>query len=246
MFLNSTKLFHTFSFTFINGKFETITSFNQFSRNINFISSNTSTILNKDATASSLIQSYIFSMVKAARVTGLLCSKPIYSHNNNKVTIQVFYYVSSLSNDTFIFTKDNNTTSLSTLSDSLRSLYSKEISLVFIRIHYPYLNSYIFAQYLAHNASSNTFVHFQDSILSYPSRNASELPAYISGIKIEVSGRLLTEAVVPRITKKVRQFGTAAGGIVDYAKFTTKNYLGAFTIKVWIMQRVRTLTSPFF
>lgn len=210
------------------------------------MSSNTNSIINKDVTASSLINSYVFSMGKAARVNGLLCSKPMYSHTNNKVTIKVFYYVSSLSKNTFIFSKGNTIPPEgSSLSNSLGSLYNKEVSLVFTRIHYPYFNSFIFAQYLAHNASSNTFVHFQDSILTYPSRNASELPAHISGIKIEVAGRLLTEAVVPRVTKKSYQFGTAAGGVVDYAKFTTKNYLGAFTIKVWIMQKVHTLKPPF-
>lgn len=120
----------------------------------------------------------------------------------------------------------------STVNTTLLSIYEKEVTLVFIRIHYPYLNSNIFAKYLAHNASSNTFVHFQNSILTYPSRNASKLPSNISGIKIQVSGRLLTERVIPRITKKSYQFGTASGGVVDYAKFTTKNYLGAFTIKV--------------
>lgn len=162
---------------------------------------------------------------------GLLCSNPTYTHSSTKVTIRVFYYVSNSSKDTFIIEKGNNT-SLSSLSNSLEALYNKDVSLVLTRIHYPYLNGYIFAQYLAHNAPTNTFVHFQNSILTYPSRNASKLPAYISGIKIEVSGRLLTERMIPRITRKSYQSGTAAGGIVDYAKFTTKNYLGAFTIKV--------------
>lgn len=170
-------------------------------------------------------------MAKATQNAGMLCSNPTYTHSSTKVTIRVFYYISRLSKQTFIIEKDKNA-SLSSLSDYLGSLYDKEVSLVFTRIHYPYLNSYIFAQYLAHNAPSNTFVHFQNSILTYPSRNASKLPSYISGIKIEVSGRLLTQAVIPRVTKKSYQFGTAARGVVDYAKFTTKNYLGAFTIKV--------------
>ena len=81
-------------------------------------------------------------------------------------------------------------------------------------------------------------MHFQDSILTYPSRNASELPSYISGIKIELAGRLLTEPVVPRITTKATLFGSFSGP-VDYAKYTTKNELGAFTIKVWIAQQIR-------
>lgn len=192
---------------------------------------NASTNSAKEKSGSSLIQSYILAMKNPS----LLCSKPKYTYTSTKVTVQVFYYVSPLAKDTF---GKKGTQSLFSLSDSLVSIFGKEVSLIFTRIHYPYLNSYIFAQYLVHNSPSNTFVHFQDSILRYTSRNASKLPASICGIKIEVSGRLVTEAVVPRISKKSSQFGSAAGALVDYSKFTSKNFNGAFTIKVWIIQRI--------
>lgn len=213
----------------------------QLCRSFSFATCINNTSIAKDKNASSLLQSSIFSMVNATQGLGLLCGNPIYTHSTTKVTIKVFYYITSLSKDNVSMLGKSKNAFLSSLSDSLSSVYNKEVSLVFIRIHYPYLNSHIFAQYLVHNASTNTFVHFQDSILTYPSRNASELPAHISGIKIEVAGRLLTEAVIPRITKKSYQFGTTTGGVVDYAAFTTKNYLGAFTVKVWIMQRVHSL-----
>jgi hypothetical protein len=186
---------------------------------------NASTNCAKENSGSFLIQSYILGIKNSS----LLCSKPKYIYTSTKVTVQVFYYVSRRVEDTF---ETKGTQSLFSLSDSLVAIYGKEVSLVFTRIHYPYLNSYIFAQYLAHNAPSNTFVHFQKSILRYPSRNASKLPASICGIKIEVAGRLVTQAVVPRITKKSFQSGSAAGALVDYSKFTTKNFLGSFTIKV--------------
>lgn len=186
---------------------------------------NASTNSARESNGSSLIQSYIL----AIKNPSLLCSKPKYTYTSTKVTIQVFYYVSSFTKDTF---GKKGTQSLFSLSDSLVSIYGKEVSLIFTRVHYPYLNSYIFAQYLAHNSPSNTFVNFEDSILTYPSRNASKLPASICGIKIEVSGRLVTEAVVPRISKKSSQIGSAANALVDYSKFTSKNFLGSFTIKV--------------
>ncbi|KAF7845997.1 hypothetical protein BT93_L5662 [Corymbia citriodora subsp. variegata] len=192
---------------------------------------NASNNMAKENNVSSLIQSYILSIKNPS----LLCSKPKYTYTSTKVTVQVFYYVSRRGKDTF---GNKGTQSLFSLSDSLVSIYGKEVSLIFTRVHYPYLNSYIFAQYLAHNSPSNTFVRFQDSILTYPSRNASKLPASICGIKIEVSGRLVTEAVVPRISKKSYQYGSAANALIDYSKFTTKNFLGSFTIKVWIMQRI--------
>lgn len=185
----------------------------------------------KDTTASALIQSYFYSIRNNAR--SVLHSTPTYSHTSTKVTIHVFYF-SAIKNN---FTKEKydqemlSSISMSSLSTCLASIYNKEVALVLTRIHYPYLNSTIFAKYLAHNAPSNTFVHFKNSILTYPSRNASKLPSYISGIKIELSGRLLTERVVPRKTKKISLFGSFTGP-VDYAKYTTKNELGAFTIKV--------------
>lgn len=183
----------------------------------------------KNNNASSLITSYFFSM----KNNGLLHSNPTYTHTSTKVTIRVFYYISSSfkgkNKSSTISVFKNNITSL---SDALSSIFGKEVSLEFTRVHYPYLNSSIFAQYLAHNAPTNTFVHFQDSILTYPSRNASELPGYITGIKIEVSGRLVTEPMVPRVTKKSYGVGSSSGGKVDYAKYTTKNFYGAFTIKV--------------
>lgn len=182
----------------------------------------------KKMIASSLINSYFYSIRN--NESSLLYSSPTYSITNSKVTIHIFYYVN--------FAKDFKgsgeampAAKISSLSNSLAFLYKKEISLVITRIYYPYLNSSIFSKYLAHNAPSNTFIHFKDSILTYPSRNASKLPFFINGIKIELSGRLLTEAVVPRITRKTTVFGSFSGA-VDYAKYTTKNELGTFTIKV--------------
>jgi hypothetical protein len=97
------------------------------------------------------------------------------------------------------------------------------------------MNSHILAQYLIHNAPSNTFINFQDIILTYPSRNNSNLLSHISGIKIELSGRLITERVIPRISKKTSLVGNFQKGkntMIDYSKFTSKNELGAFTLKI--------------
>lgn len=180
----------------------------------------------KENSVYKLIESYILSI----KYRGLLCSKPKFIYTSTKVTIEVFYYISVREKkDTF---EKRGTESFFSLSDSLVSIYGKEVSLVFTRVHYPYLNSYIFAQYLAHNSRSNTFIHFKNSILKYPSKNISTLPACICGIKIEVSGRLVTQSVVPRISKKSYQYGSAANAVIDYAKFTSKNFLGSFTIKV--------------
>jgi hypothetical protein len=207
-----------------------IPSLQSTNKSYSFKSSHTSTLNSKDNVASMLIESYFFSLKK--NMGSLLYSAPTYSHTSNKVTIHIFYYNNEkYSNKEKPIQNSLSEIQLSSLSNSLVSIYKKEVSVVFTRVHYPYLNSSIFSKYLAHNAPSNTFIHFQDSIITYPSRNASNLPSYISGIKIELAGRLLTEPVVPRITKKVTLFGSFSG-LVDYAKYTTKNELGAFTIKV--------------
>lgn len=175
-------------------------------------------------------------------------SKPNFSHTNSKVTIQFFYYTTS-KNSMSVHTQNNEVTvgsfrkNFSDLSTTLAQLYQKEVNVIASRLYYPYLNSDILSQYLAHNAPSNTFMDFQEAILTNPSLHKTNLPAYISGIKVQVSGRLVTETVIPRITVKSCLIGSFQRNsnnitqIIDYSKFTTKNELGAFTVKVWICQR---------
>lgn len=180
-----------------------------------------------------IIQSYFSNTQKYCFI-----SKPTFSSTAKKITIQLFYYMPST------IQQQLNKDSLSGLSTTLAQLFKKEVNLVFIRVYYPYLNSSILAQYLAHNAPSNTFIDFQEAILTYPSIHRTNLPAYISGIKIQVSGRLVTETVIPRVTVKSTLIGSFKTNImhqhttlIDYSKFVTKNELGAFTIKVWICQQ---------
>lgn len=185
-------------------------------------------------------------------------SKPNFSHTNSKVTIQFFYYTASkngMRTRPEAVQNNENTTcwgrptarkNFSDLSTTLAQVYQKEVNVIATRLYYPYLNSDILSQYLAHNAPSNTFMDFQEAILTNPSLHKTNLPAHISGIKVQVSGRLVTETVIPRITVKSCLIGsfqrnsnnaTLARTFIDYSKFTTKNELGAFTVKVWICQR---------
>lgn len=174
-------------------------------------------------------------------------SKPNFSHTNSKVTIQFFYYTASSKNGIRTHVQNNENTTFrknfSDLSTTLAQVYQKEVNVIATRLYYPYLNSDILSQYLAYNAPSNTFMDFQEAILTNPSLHKTNLPAHISGIKVQVSGRLVTETVIPRITVKSCLIGSFqrnsnnATQIIDYSKFTTKNELGAFTVKVWICQR---------
>lgn len=195
------------------------------------------------------------SSAPSVSTTSFLISKPYFSHTNSKVTIQYFYYTASNSFNSK--SKKSTTTNkkltagailknFSELSTTLAQLFQKEVNVIATRLYYPYINSDILCQYLAYNAQSNTFMDYQEAILTNPSLHKTNLPAHISGIKVQVSGRLLTETVIPRITVKSCLIGTFQASprvnkdstqIIDYSKYTTKNQLGAFTVKVWICQR---------
>ena len=178
--------------------------------------------------------------------TRTLISQPVFSYTPSKVTIEVFYYhrvrsprIMGTNKFTTLGSNKLDVTKIQDLNTCLGLIFEKEVNLVMTQLHYPYLNSSIFAQFLANNSRSNTFMHFKNAILTYPSFNISDLPSHVAGIKIRVSGRLITERAIPRKTSKVFLLGSfnGVGNIIDYSEYTGKNELGAFTIKVWIAQR---------
>lgn len=213
----------------------------------------------------------------------ILINTPIFDNSNNKINITLFYYGNNAyrnnnintntntinNNNNYINNKDIksmkiiNNDIIIPLSDTLANVFEKQINFKLIRIHYPYMNSEILAKYLISNASTNTFLHFSEAILTYPSLSPDTygninkegsyiLPAYITSIRLELSGRLMTEQVVPRLTKKslrisnpnsnsastLNEAGIESNSInnmiTDYAKYSVKNELGSFTLKVWI------------
>lgn len=171
--------------------------------------------------------------------TRTLFSNATFTHTADKVYIQIFYYTATYQKNQQIkqnlLQKKLLSNLLISLSKYLSTIFQKEVCFSVTKIHYPYLNADIFAQYLGHNSSSNTFVHYYDSILSYPSLYIPSQPllSYISGIKIKVSGRLTTQQVIPRVTTKSAVYGSFADApVVDYGQCTIKNYIGTFTIKV--------------
>ena len=206
---------------------------NGFSNSYSFKSHLTNNIMKNNENITSLLAIYFSNMKKQHK--GLIFSNPKYSNTSTKITVEIFYYIAQpkhaikiIPNMQNIF--QNNVTIA--LKDTINSICGKEVALQFIRIHYPYFNSSIFSQYLSHNAFANTFVQFQNSILTSPSRNASALPGSLSGIRIQVSGRMTTERIVPRITQKSYGVGTTHNAKTNYTKYTHKNFFGAYTIKV--------------
>ena len=155
---------------------------------------------------------------------GIFLSNPLFQEKSDKLTISLFYYT---------ITPNFSQDSIEILSKRITQIVNKEVSIVLTRVHYPYMNSSILAKYLAHNSPANTFIHFRNAILKYPRFAKSHLPSHICGIRIQLSGRLATERVIPRVTKNANVFGSLSNAdYIDYAYHTRKNYLGTFTIKV--------------
>lgn len=66
--------------------------------------------------------------------------------------------------------------------------------------------------------------------------------SHITGVKIKLSGRLTTQRAGPRQTVSANRLGSSAKGqygLVDFNQHTSKNKLGAFTMKVWVSQQAR-------
>lgn len=54
----------------------------------------------------------------------------------------------------------------------------------------------------------------------------------LGGIKIDISGKLTTAGNRPRYTVRSYNLGSISGENLTYSQFTTKNKLGAYTVKV--------------
>lgn len=171
-----------------------------------------------------------------------LISKPIIVISPNKVVIQLFYYLNKFDfkNNKFLL---NNNDKLQSLCLNLSKLYKKPVELELDRLHYPYYDSNILSNMigLISNIVKLRFIIknlFKIAKIKKTNKfinKYSIIPSYLSGFKIRVAGRLLTQRVVPRLTVKTIQRGTLARGkaqFVDSARFTHKNKRGSFSITV--------------
>ena len=188
------------------------------------------------------INKNVFTLLESTFLTmSSLISKPIIVITPNKVVIQLFYYLNKFDykNNLLI----NNNDKLQLLCLNLSKIYKKPVELELDRLHYPYYDSNILSNMIglisnivklrfiiknlfkiAKIKKSNNFIN-----------KYSIIPSYLSGFKIRVAGRLLTQRVVPRLTVKTIQRGTLARGkaqFVDSARFTNKNKRGSFSITV--------------
>lgn len=160
----------------------------------------TNVLSNNSRQSSKLIENY-FSQVQA------LASKPIFSMQENKMVINVFYFIAAKE-------QALHNSTVNSLGEVLSKLYKRPVELRLVRLHYPYLNSFILAQYIAMNTRKYNFKAIMNSLFSavresvMATGSSASLPSQIVGLKVKISGRLATQRSVPRQTTQTAQIGT--------------------------------------
>lgn len=123
------------------------------------------------------------------------------------------------------------------------------VELRLVRLRYPYLDSSILAQYVAVNAGKYNFLRMQKMMFNKvpaTARGATQtcqplavevLPSQMTGVKVELAGRLTTQRSIPRKTVENGHVGSftvnnTLKSSLDFSQYASKNKLNAFTIKV--------------
>jgi hypothetical protein len=179
-----------------------------------------------------------------------LISKPVFEITNEKVKIHLFMYLFLNKNNKIninnSFTKLNKL-KLDILCKILSDIFKKPVQLELVRLYYPYFDSNIFVNLLSKiiNIIQLRVImkrFFKKAIIKNPIKISNnnliiKIPSLLSGIKIRIGGRLLTQRIIPRKTVKTIRKGTLAKGkinFLDEARYTNKNKRGAYTLVVSI------------
>jgi hypothetical protein len=139
----------------------------------------------------------------------------------------------------------NNIIKFNKLIFILEKMFKKTIILDLVRLKYPYHESNILAQILGFSSKTYRFRLIMRkllyvAIIKNPTKmvrkqNFSVIPSYLSGVKVRLAGRLLTQRLVPRFTVQNYQFGSLARGKIhftDSSRVTLKNKRGAYSLTV--------------
>ena len=155
-----------------------------------------------------------------------------------------FYYLNKYITFNLNTTNINND-KLQSLCLILSKIYKKPVELELDRLHYPYYDSNILSNMigLISNIVKLRFIIKKlFTIAKIKKTNNfinkySIIPSYLSGFKIRVAGRLLTQPIIPKITTKIIQKGSINRTNTDFvttSRYTGKNKRGAFSITVTI------------
>jgi len=170
-----------------------------------------------------------------------LISKPVIIITPNKIVIQLFYYLNKFYSYNKLLNINND--KLQSLCLNLSKIYKKPVELELDKLHYPYFDSNILSNMIGLISNIVKLRFIIKKLFSIAkikktnkfSNKYSIIPSYLSGFKIKVAGRLLTQRVIPRLTVKTIQRGTLARGkakFVDSARFSNKNKRGSFSITI--------------
>ena len=189
-----------------------------------------------------------------------IISRPVLDITPNKIIINLFFFVSRNKNRRQMGGSYNNLKFLSTnhkqlqfLCINLSKYLKKPVELELIRLYYPYNESQILANSIGLLSKNirNRFRTLVDNTFNFsniknPTKmimlkkpRISILPSFLTGIKIRLGGRLLSQKVIPRFTVQTFQEGSLArtkANIVTSSRFTHKNKRGTFSITVSVGQ----------
>jgi hypothetical protein len=190
------------------------------------------------------INKIVFTLLESAFLAmSCLISKPLFVITPNKVVIHLFYYLNKYYSKKKNHLLKTNKGKLKSLCLNLSQIYKKPVELELDRLHYPYYDSNILSNMigLISNIVKLRFIIKKLFTMAKIKKtkgfinNSSIIPSYLSGFKLRIAGRLLTQRVRPRLTVKTIQRGTLARGkaqFVNSARFTNKNKRGLFSITV--------------
>jgi hypothetical protein len=189
-----------------------------------------------------------------------LINTPVYlvTQGGKVITVQLSYYLTPNTQAFYNSTLPQDSTLINALTQVYESVLGQPVTvqLELVRLHQPYMDASILAQYLAINLSKQGFSRITNLLLNaVPYLN----PAYafnltpaanlsITGVKVQLSGLLTSQRNRSRKTTYTATAGTfsrtsnvgnneitslaAPGTITDYGNYTSKSGLGAFTVKV--------------
>ena len=176
-----------------------------------------------------------------------LIGTPVYEITPNKIIINLFYYLKKRRNN---FKNLNlRIKQLQHLLVNLSNKINKTIELDLVRLHHPTLDSQISANAIGIIANklrkpfrviASKFFRFSriknpTLIKNIFNKTNSNKLSFITGIRLKLGGRLITQKVIPRRSSKTIQKGNlnrCNTDIVTTSRFTAKSKRGAFSITV--------------
>src|SRR5438445_10773141 len=148
----------------------------------------------------------------------------------NKINLNLLFKLRKLSLNKVFHNK------FKLICEILSNSFNRPVELQLTRLHHPYHDSNILVNILALNLKNKrkkASILLQKILSKNPVKDlndpnlisANSIPAFLSGLNIKISGRLMGESIIPRRTKKVFGKGASATGKVNYldaARITKK------------------------